>query len=109
VLGITETIGWQQTLEETIDALVEIEKARQARLEFGPDGGEVLDGLLPREDAAVNEELYGYGKPLAKLDCTPAKEVLGITETIGWQQTLEETIDGRCCSPIYVVYANEDT
>jgi hypothetical protein len=26
VLGITETIGWQQTLEETIDALVEIEK-----------------------------------------------------------------------------------
>ncbi|KWU46663.1 NAD(P)-binding protein [Rhodotorula sp. JG-1b] len=42
---------------------------------------------------ASPEQYKDYGKPLAKLDCTPAKEVLGIKETIGWQQTLEETID----------------
>lgn len=30
---------------------------------------------------------------IAKLDCTPAKEVLGLTEFKGWKEVLEATID----------------
>ncbi|GAA5861467.1 hypothetical protein JCM3774_000258 [Rhodotorula dairenensis] len=51
-----------------------------------------LKSRLPRLPAS-REQYKDYGKPLARLDCTPAKQVLGITETIGWQQTLEETVD----------------
>lgn len=51
-----------------------------------------LKSRLPSLPASP-EQYKDYGKPLAKLECTPAKEVLGITETIGWKQTLEETID----------------
>ncbi|GAA5896557.1 hypothetical protein JCM5296_004176 [Sporobolomyces johnsonii] len=32
-------------------------------------------------------------KPIAKLDCTPAKEILGIHEFKPWQDVLERTID----------------
>ena len=31
--------------------------------------------------------------PLSKNDTTRAKEVLGITEYIGWQKTFEDTLD----------------
>ena len=30
---------------------------------------------------------------IARLDCTPANEVLGITEFKGWKEVLEATID----------------
>ncbi|GAA5980744.1 hypothetical protein JCM10908_001761 [Rhodotorula pacifica] len=39
------------------------------------------------------EQYKDYGKPLAKLDCTPAREVLGMRELKGWKETLEETVD----------------
>ncbi|GAA5826885.1 hypothetical protein JCM11251_002142 [Rhodosporidiobolus azoricus] len=32
-------------------------------------------------------------KPIAKLDISPAKEVLGMTQLKGWKETLEETVD----------------
>ncbi|KAK4332194.1 Epimerase domain-containing protein [Rhodotorula toruloides] len=38
-------------------------------------------------------EYKDAGKPLARLDCTPAKEVLGLEGFRGWKETLEETVD----------------
>ncbi|GAA5986673.1 hypothetical protein JCM5350_001447 [Sporobolomyces pararoseus] len=34
-----------------------------------------------------------FGKPIARLDCTPAKEILGLGEFKSWKQVLEETVD----------------
>ncbi|POY71341.1 hypothetical protein BMF94_5653 [Rhodotorula taiwanensis] len=39
------------------------------------------------------EQYKDHGKPLAKLDCTPAREVLGMKDLAGWKETLEESID----------------
>ncbi|GAA5877061.1 hypothetical protein JCM16303_006155 [Sporobolomyces ruberrimus] len=35
-----------------------------------------------------------HGREIAKLDCTPAKEVLGMGEFKGWKEVLEGTVEG---------------
>ncbi|BGP52862.1 hypothetical protein JCM8202_003944 [Rhodotorula sphaerocarpa] len=45
--------------------------------------------VLPASPA----EYKDHGKPLARLDCTPAREVLGLKDLKGWKETLEETVD----------------
>jgi hypothetical protein len=87
----------------------------------------VLDGLLPREDAAVNEELYGKGIKsevsflhIQRLRQTARQARLhsrqGGARHHGDDRVAADARGmrmrerlGRCCSPIYVVYANEDT
>ncbi|SCZ90250.1 BZ3500_MvSof-1268-A1-R1_Chr1-3g01869 [Microbotryum saponariae] len=62
-------------------AILHLEKSR-------PDLASRLPKLPKDEDRADLN-----AGPLAKLDCTPAKELLGIERFKTWQETLEETID----------------
>ncbi|BGP04584.1 hypothetical protein JCM10049v2_000386 [Rhodotorula toruloides] len=55
----------------------------------------VRPSLAPRLPTlpASPSQYKDAGKPLARLDCTPAKEVLGFEGFRGWKETLEETVD----------------
>ncbi|SCV68368.1 BQ2448_489 [Microbotryum intermedium] len=63
------------------EAILHLEKVR-------PDLASRLPKLPKEEDRADLK-----AGPLAKLDCSPAKELLGIDRFKTWQETLEETID----------------
>ncbi|GJN91552.1 hypothetical protein Rhopal_004575-T1 [Rhodotorula paludigena] len=51
-----------------------------------------LKSRLPALPASP-EQYKDHGKPLAVLDTSPAKEVLGFKEFKGWQETVLETVD----------------
>jgi len=49
-----------------------------------------LPHLVSVQDPTLDKD---FGKPIAKLNCQPAKELLGIENFMDWKQVLEETVD----------------